>query len=74
MNKARELTYAFLDLPHVVRMRIARDLGLLGSPYAAHTEESQNIAIFQRAKEEGKLATFRDAIEGAAKALAEGKK
>ena len=63
MNPARTLTYRFFDLPHIVRIDVARSLGL----YRDEDEGLQDFElfgrIFERAIAENALAALWDAVE-----------
>jgi hypothetical protein len=65
MTPERALVYRFFELPHLVRLDIARELNLLHDS----DEESQDFklfeGVFKRAKQDAVLAELWDRIEEA---------
>ncbi len=63
MQSARQLTYRFLQLPHVARVDVANVLGLRDRGDEKLTDNEQYVLIFQRAKQANLLDTLRTAVE-----------
>ncbi len=51
----RELTYKFIELPHVKQLEIACNLGLWHINEKEDDDQKRNITIFERANEQSKL-------------------
>ena len=65
MNPARMLMYRFLTLPYVSKVEIATGLGLLSNDDAGIAEPELYLRYYSRAKDQGILAKFWDAVERA---------
>ena len=63
MNRERTLTYRFFDLPHIVRLRIARDLALYQDEDEGLHDFELFARVFQRAIETAVLPELWDRIE-----------
>ena len=63
VNPARKLIYRFLSLPYLVRLEIARDLGLIHEEDANLTEGDLYPKYFARAKESQKLENLWNEVE-----------
>jgi hypothetical protein len=63
MNPERTLTYRFFDLPHVVRVEIARGLGLYEDEDEGLQDFELFARVFHRANEASMLADLWDRIE-----------
>jgi hypothetical protein len=59
----RQLTYRFLRLPYVVRLRVIQSLGLLSSEDEGVRDPEFSRRVFQRARERGQLASLWEAVE-----------
>ena len=62
-DAVRKLTYRFLDLPHVVRIEIAYELGLYTNDDEGLRDPELFDRIFQRATRNKKLADLWDKVE-----------
>jgi calcineurin-like phosphoesterase family protein len=62
-SAARKLTYRFLDLPHIVRIEIAQELGFYTNDDEGLRDPELFERIFRRAAASRRLAEFWDKVE-----------
>jgi 3',5'-cyclic AMP phosphodiesterase CpdA len=65
MNKARRLTYRFMNLPYHMRLKIAQDLGLLRDEDEGVDDALLFPRLFDRAKEGNLLSALWEEVENA---------
>lgn len=65
MSPKRHLLYRYLDLPYLVQMRVAGDLGLLDESDRGLDEPTIFQRAYQRATERGVLEQFTASIDAA---------